>query len=134
MKYLIIIALVIYSTILFAQTVNKPFPQHISYTGTHIKPNNYSQTELDNHVTSFYDEWKTEYPVKNGKLVNVEPHWMRQLGTLMVNHGITKEGRTCQECHSPHGILDFEVLGYSKERIKDLTNLPELKMLSSKMK
>ncbi len=61
MKYLIIIALVIYSTILFAQTVNKPFPQHISYTGTHIKPNNYSQTELDNHVTSFYDEWKTEY-------------------------------------------------------------------------
>lgn len=80
------------------------------------------------------DEWKPEYPVKNGKLVNIEPHWMRQLGTLMVNHGITKEGRTCQECHSPHGILDFEVLGYSKERIKDLTNLPELKMLSSKMK
>ena len=80
------------------------------------------------------DEWHTEYPIKNGKLVNVEAHWMRQMGTLMVNHGITQKGRTCRECHSPNGILDFKALGYSKERIKDLTNLPELKLLGAKQK
>lgn len=80
------------------------------------------------------DEWHTEYPIKNGKLVNVEPHWMRQISTLMVNHGITKEARTCQECHSKNGILDFKALGYSEERIKDLTNLPELKLLTRNKK
>lgn len=71
--------------------------------------------------------WNTTFPIQNGKLHNVEPHWMRQMGTLMVNHGIVKEGRTCVECHSPHGIMDFKALGYSPERIKDLQNLPELK-------
>lgn len=79
------------------------------------------------------DEWSDEYPIDdNGNLRNVEPHWMRQYGTLMVNHGIQKEGRQCVECHSPNGIMDFEKLGYSPERIKDLENLPELKYINSK--
>ena len=88
---------------------------------------------MDDYMHYFgVDEWKTEYPIKNGKLVHVEPHWMRQMGTLMINHGITSKGRTCQECHSPNGILDFKALGYSAERIKDLTNLPELKLFTQK--
>ena len=73
------------------------------------------------------DGWNTEFPVDdNGNFVNVKRRWMRQYGTLMVNHGIQKEGRECSECHSPNGILDFEKLGYSPERTKALQNLPEL--------
>jgi hypothetical protein len=74
--------------------------------------------------------WNTTFPVQNGQLTNVEPHWMRQMGTLMFNHGIQKEGRDCVECHSPTGIIDFKGLGYPPERVKDLQNLPELKTLN----
>jgi hypothetical protein len=34
------------------------------------------------------DGWKTDYPLVDGELENVEPRWMRQMGSLMVNHGI----------------------------------------------
>ncbi|NOZ47023.1 MAG: nitrite reductase [Chlorobi bacterium] len=75
-------------------------------------------------------EWHTVYPIDdNGNLRNVKPFWMRQMGTLMINHGITKEGRTCAECHTDKGILDFKALGYPPERVKELQNLPELKYL-----
>ncbi len=40
---------------------NHPFPQHTPYTGDHIKPNNNSQADLDNHTSSFYDQWKANY-------------------------------------------------------------------------
>jgi hypothetical protein len=74
------------------------------------------------------DNWSTTYPLNDkGELRNVKPNWMRQFGTLMVNHGIQKEGLSCQSCHSEKGILDFKKLGYSPERIKDLQHLPELK-------
>jgi len=42
-------------------TNNKPFPNHTNYIGDHIKPNNYGQTELDNHTKTFYDGWKALY-------------------------------------------------------------------------
>jgi len=70
--------------------------------------------------------WKTDYPLTDGQLVNVEARWMRQMGTLMVNHGIEKVGRQCQECHTPNGIMDFELLGYSPKRVQELEHLPEL--------
>ncbi len=74
------------------------------------------------------DEWSTEFPLDDdGNFKNVEPKWMRQYGTLMVNHGIQKEGRTCGECHSDNGILNFERLGYSPERAAELRNIPEMK-------
>lgn len=77
------------------------------------------------------DEWSTEYPIDdNGNLRNIEPHWMRQYGTLMVNHGIQKEGRSCNECHSENGIMQFEKLGYDEERSEQLRNLPEMEFFS----
>ncbi len=48
---------------------------------------------------------------------------MRQMGTLMLNHGIQSQGR---ECHTQNGILDFELLAYPAERGRGLENLPEL--------
>ena len=69
--------------------------------------------------------WKTIYPLVDGRLVNVEPHWMRQMGTLMVNHGIRRRGHDCADCHAPNGIMDFERLGYTPERVAELQD-PEL--------
>jgi hypothetical protein len=67
--------------------------------------------------------WKTDYPLVDGELKNVEPKWMRQMGSLMVNHGIQPVGRDCVECHSPSGILNYRALGYSQERAAELENL-----------
>jgi hypothetical protein len=68
--------------------------------------------------------WKTEYPIaEDGSLRNVEPHWMRQMGTLMVNHGIQRKGHDCTACHSPDGILDFDALGYPPDRVAELQSM-----------
>ncbi len=74
------------------------------------------------------EKWSGIYPLKkDGTLQNVKPRWMRQMGTLMVNHSIQKEGRGCKQCHiKQNGILDFEALGYSPEREQALRVLPEL--------
>lgn len=39
----------------------KPFPSHTTYSGNYIKPNNYTQTDLDNQTQEFYDQWKNTY-------------------------------------------------------------------------
>lgn len=79
--------------------------------------------------------WSDVYPIDNkGNLRNIQPHWMRQFGTLMLNHSIKKDGLACASCHSPNGILDFKKLGYSAERIKDLTHLKELKYFKTNTK
>lgn len=77
------------------------------------------------------DGWATKYPLEKANRDSLQGHWMRQMGTLMINHAITKEGRTCEECHRPNGLLDFAALGYSPERVKDLENLPELKKMKA---
>lgn len=40
---------------------NIKYPAHTSYIGTHIKPDNYNQSEIDNQTASFYTAWKNEY-------------------------------------------------------------------------
>ena len=47
-------------TIISIQAQNFPFPQHTEYA-THIKPSQYTQQQLDDHVKSFYDGWKNKY-------------------------------------------------------------------------
>lgn len=75
--------------------------------------------------------WKTVYPVEDGQLVNVEPHWMRQMGTLMVNHGIQRKGRECRDCHSPNGIMDFAMLGYAPARVAELQSVDIVEHLAA---
>ena len=58
-----------------------------------------------------------------GRAFDIErivPTPMRNEATLMINHSIRKAGRTCNECHSADGILDFEGLGYSADRAAQL--------------
>jgi endo-1,4-beta-D-glucanase Y len=40
---------------------NHPYPSHSTYLGSHIKPNNFTQQQIDKQVQLFYDEWKSEY-------------------------------------------------------------------------
>ncbi len=61
MKKTITVLVLVCSSLLFGQTPNHPFPNHTTYTGTHIKPSNYTQAELDNQTKAFYDKWKAEY-------------------------------------------------------------------------
>ena len=76
-------------------------------------------------------EWTTKFPLDEGNW-NVKPRWMRQMGTLMVNHGISETGRECAECHAKDGIMDFKKLGYPAERVKKLQNPPEMKWFTKK--
>ena len=43
------------------QAQTHPFPQHVPYNGTYLKPSGYTQEELDKTVTDFYYLWKTKY-------------------------------------------------------------------------
>ncbi len=69
--------------------------------------------------------WQTIYPLTADNQLGpqVEPHWMRQMGTLMVNHGIQREGHRCKACHAPNGIIDYAALGYPPERVAELSSL-----------
>ena len=62
----------------------------------------------------------------------MEPRWMRQDATLMINHSITKDALKCENCHASKekGVLSFEDLGYTEDRVKDLRNLEELKLIA----
>jgi len=74
--------------------------------------------------------WTTKYPLDKENRQALQGNWMRQMGTLMINHGITREGHSCATCHAPeNGLIDFRRLGYSEERVRDLQNLPELKRM-----
>ncbi|MBK1719595.1 multiheme c-type cytochrome [Thiocystis violacea] len=70
--------------------------------------------------------WRTDYPLVDGKLKGVEPHWMRQMGALMINHGIQRQGHECKDCHAPDGLLDYAALGYEPERAAELMDLDVL--------
>src|ERR1700761_4017004 len=56
-----IIAFFFSITSVFAQPPLKPFPQHTKYYPGTIKPNHLTQTQLDNAVKTFYNQWKTRF-------------------------------------------------------------------------
>ncbi len=66
----------------------------------------------------------------------IEVKWMRQDATLMLNHSIAKDALKCESCHASRekGIMPFEELGYPAERVKDLRNLEELKLLPASVR
>ncbi len=59
MKTLILL-LVLTLSFFNAFSQNFPFPQHTQYKGTYIKPS-FTQQQLDNDVTTFYNRWKAKY-------------------------------------------------------------------------
>jgi len=65
MKHLKIILIIGLAVGFLSNTYSQrfPYPQHTEYAGAHIKPSQYTQEELDNHLTTFYDKWKAKYLV-----------------------------------------------------------------------
>jgi hypothetical protein len=61
------------------------------------------------------DGWNTRFDIEK-----IAPTPMRNEATLMINHSIQKAGRRCNECHTADGLLDFEALGYSPDRVAEL--------------
>lgn len=81
------------------------------------------------------DNWSDEYPIDNkGNLRNVKAKWMRQNATLMLNHGIKKNGRVCSDCHSKNGIMNFEKLGYPKNKAAELRNIKFISSFQKRLK
>nr|VFJ73497.1 MAG: Cytochrome c554 and c-prime [Candidatus Kentron sp. FW] len=73
--------------------------------------------------------WKADYPLDADYPGKVEPHWMRQMGTIALNHGISDRGWACSVCHTAKdGLLDFESLGYTQRQARRLSALPEAEM------
>ena len=45
-----------------------------------------------------------------------EPRWLPNDAMLEVSHGIRREGAlTCDRCHGPDGVLDWDALGYTPD-------------------
>lgn len=61
------------------------------------------------------DGWNTNFSMDR-----IAPYPMRNEGMLMINHAIQKTGRTCNECHTANGLLDFKALGYTPDEIESL--------------
>jgi endoglucanase len=61
--FLTVIFVQLYSFPIFSQasSLNMPFPTHFNYFPGVIKPNNRSQTQMDESVMRFYDHWKKSY-------------------------------------------------------------------------
>ena len=76
---------ILFSLLLFvcfylrAQSVLKPFPQHVTYTRGSIIPNHISRQKLDKTVLSFYSQWKSRY-VKTSKVKGQSYIWFERPG------------------------------------------------------
>ncbi|PIF00945.1 MAG: beta-glucanase [Maribacter sp.] len=61
MKEFIILSIILPFLCPIGIAQNIPYPNHTAYTENHIKPNNHTQSQLDSHTSSFYDNWKDTY-------------------------------------------------------------------------
>ncbi len=50
-----------------AAVPKRPFPQHQSYAAETLRPNHFSQSQMDQHVRDFYDAWKARFLVDAGQ-------------------------------------------------------------------
>ena len=55
----VVVLFISYCSVSMAQ--HFPFPQHVMYAEGHIKPDNYTQVQLDEEVKTFYDYWKANF-------------------------------------------------------------------------
>lgn len=76
--------------------VNKPFPQHTSYTSGTIKPNHVSQTSMDNSVKTKWNAWKAAY--------------LKSAGTGKNYVKYNSAGETVSEAHG-YGMLFTVLMG-----------------------
>ncbi|MEW5925083.1 MAG: cytochrome c3 family protein [Candidatus Zixiibacteriota bacterium] len=67
------------------------------------------------------DSWNTSAYEQASKIEKVEPRWIPQDALLEISHAIRKNGAlTCNNCHSPEGVMDFRALGYDADAVESL--------------
>lgn len=82
---------------------------------------------MDDGSGNYVPGWNTSayedvLSMKSGK---VEPRWIPQDASLEISHAIRLENAlSCQNCHSPNGVLDFKELGYTDDEIESLQENP----------
>ncbi len=67
------------------------------------------------------DGWNTKSlaDVKAGK--NMEARWLPTAARMEISHAIRLEGAlSCDDCHGPHGVMDWQALGYTPQEIDEL--------------
>jgi len=67
------------------------------------------------------DKWNTDAYEQARKIEQVEARWIPQDALLEISHAIRKTGAlSCDNCHSPEGVMDFSALGYDAIEVKSL--------------
>lgn len=84
------------SNVSIAATALKPFPQHVSYTSGTIKPNHFTQDQMDQQVKKKYDEWKSRYLIKHPKISN-------QYYVFYNRENIVDDPKNVVSCSEGHG-------------------------------
>jgi endo-1,4-beta-D-glucanase Y len=102
-KYLFIVLFVCTSA--FSQIPLHPFPRHSKYFDGVITPNNVSQKDLDDKVTSFYTQWKHKY-IKSSNCSGSYYVWAENAG----------KNRECVSEGQGYGMMIVALMaGYDKD-------------------
>src|SRR5215813_9795986 len=88
---------------------NRPFPQNLTYPGC-IKPNNVTQTDMNNSVKSHYDHWKKSYVRQSNGVTPGGGYYVFMKGT-----GGSGDEITTSEAHG-YGMIIFALMaGYDDQ-------------------
>jgi endo-1,4-beta-D-glucanase Y len=88
---------------------NRPFPQNLTYPGC-IKPNNVTQTDMNNSVQSHYDHWKNTYVKQSNGVTPGGGYYVSMKGT-----GGSGDEITTSEAHG-YGMIIFALMaGYDSQ-------------------
>src|SRR5262249_61395815 len=88
---------------------NRPFPQNLTYPGC-IKPNNITQTDMNNSVKSHYDHWKKSYVRQSNGVTPGGGYYVFMKGT-----GGSGNEITTSEAHG-YGMIIFALMaGYDSQ-------------------
>ncbi len=88
---------------------NRPFPQNLTYPGC-IKPNNVTQSDMDNSIKSYYDYWKKTHVRQSNGVTPGGGYYVFMKGT-----GGSGDEITTSEAHG-YGMIVFALMaGYDKD-------------------
>jgi endo-1,4-beta-D-glucanase Y len=89
--------------------VNRPFPQSLAYPGC-IKPDNVTQTDMNDSVKSYYDYWKKTYVRQSNGVTPGGGYYVFMKGT-----GGSGDEITTSEAHG-YGMIIFALMaGYDSQ-------------------
>lgn len=93
-----------------AVSAHYPFPQHLVYAPGTIRPNQRTQTQQDNDVRAFYDDWKASYLVNAGTTLAGDPLYRVAFGATLPD-----KNRTVSEGQGYGMIIVALMAGYDPQ-------------------